>query len=76
VFVYDSTNDPTSDLRLAGFPAALIIDESDVIVDVRHPLTVSGLQSVTRRIAKGRDRRSHDEIKQHAFCNFRDPLAG
>ncbi len=43
VLVHDEKGDSTSDLWFVGFPAALVIDESGVVVDVRHPLSVKGV---------------------------------
>jgi hypothetical protein len=43
VYVLDTRDDSTMDLWLVGFPAALVVDESGVILDVRHPLSVKGV---------------------------------
>jgi hypothetical protein len=40
VYIYDNREDATEDLRFAGFPAALVVDESGMVVDVRHPLSI------------------------------------
>jgi hypothetical protein len=43
VCVLDVRDDATADLWLAGFPAALVVDEAGIVIDVRHPLTIKGV---------------------------------
>jgi hypothetical protein len=45
VYLHDVRDDSSADLWLAGFPAALIVDESGIVADIRHPLNVKGLIS-------------------------------
>jgi hypothetical protein len=45
VLVLDVRNDETSDLWLAGFPAAFILDDTGVVIDVRHPLSLQGVMA-------------------------------
>lgn len=43
-------NDETIDIILAGYPAALLLSDAGVIVDVRHPLSSKGLLAALERV--------------------------
>lgn len=45
VFAHGEKIEATADLWLAGFPAALVVDDSGMVVDVRHPLSIKGVVS-------------------------------
>jgi hypothetical protein len=55
VYLHDVRDDSSADLWLAGFPAALVVDESGFVADIRHPLTVKGVIAAVRN-ATVRDR--------------------
>lgn len=42
-YVLNVRDDSTIDLWMAGFPAVLIMDETGLVADVRHPLSIRGL---------------------------------
>jgi hypothetical protein len=60
VYVHDARVESTAELWLAGFPAALIVDEAGFVVDVRHPLSLKGVFAAVKnatlndRFRKGR----------------------
>lgn len=47
-YVHDARVEATADLWMAGFPAALVVDASGIVVDVRHPLALKGVRSAVR----------------------------
>lgn len=50
VLVQDVRDEETIDLRLAGFPAALVLDETGTIVDVQHPLSIKDIVTVVETL--------------------------
>lgn len=55
VYVHEVKVESSADLWRVGFPAALVVDEEGVVVDVRHPLSIKGLLAAVRN-ATWRDR--------------------